>query len=271
MNERPEPAIRIRVDVTNPGQFFACCGLLELAERIWRRSLNSWFSDGYFFIAINDGATHHETLDKLLNGLPGLSLKQLEAENEGASPMHVAVGCGLRLDWWQDSTSGGQKLKTWAGSQNGFRIAMAMQKSIGTTTASPEDRLSYSTVVYDPEAPTKKVEPFYFDARRGARPFARDIGFSPDALQMTTPAFPAVEFLCLVGLQRCRPQPTGHARVFDYFTWCIPLPTDTLPAAVCGLLPAVGAQGYRFENAFRTDQKKHKAFSPAVPLSRKPL
>jgi CRISPR-associated protein Csb3 len=26
--------IRIRVDVTNPGQFFACCGLLELAARI---------------------------------------------------------------------------------------------------------------------------------------------------------------------------------------------------------------------------------------------
>ena len=26
--------IRIRVDATNPGQFFACCGLLELASRL---------------------------------------------------------------------------------------------------------------------------------------------------------------------------------------------------------------------------------------------
>lgn len=26
----PEPAIRVNVDVTNPGQFFACCGLPPL-------------------------------------------------------------------------------------------------------------------------------------------------------------------------------------------------------------------------------------------------
>jgi CRISPR-associated protein Csx14 len=29
------PNIRIPVDLTNPGQFFACCGLLELADRLW--------------------------------------------------------------------------------------------------------------------------------------------------------------------------------------------------------------------------------------------
>lgn len=27
--------ITVPVDVTNPGQFFACCGLLELADRLW--------------------------------------------------------------------------------------------------------------------------------------------------------------------------------------------------------------------------------------------
>lgn len=271
MNEQGEPAIRVQVDVTNPGQFFACCGLLELAERMWQSNLRSWFAEGFFFVAVEDGSPCPETLDVLLNRLSELLLKQLEPEDEGASPIQVSVGNGLHLDWWQDSIAGGQGLKTWAGSQNGFRIATAMQKAVGNSTTGPEDHLGFSTVVYDPAAPTKKVEPFYFDARRGARPFARDIGFSPDALQMTTPAFPAVEFLCLVGLQRCRPQPTERARVFDYFIWRTPLPTSALPAAVCGLLPAVGAQGYRFENAFRTDQRKHKAFSPAVPLSRKPL
>jgi CRISPR-associated protein Csx14 len=28
-------SLRIKVDPTNPGQFFACCGLLELADRLW--------------------------------------------------------------------------------------------------------------------------------------------------------------------------------------------------------------------------------------------
>ena len=31
----PEPSITVNVDVTNPGQFLACCGLLELADRLW--------------------------------------------------------------------------------------------------------------------------------------------------------------------------------------------------------------------------------------------
>jgi len=31
----PEPNITVNVDVTNPGQFFAYCGLLELADRLW--------------------------------------------------------------------------------------------------------------------------------------------------------------------------------------------------------------------------------------------
>ena len=30
---KSDPSIRVNVDLTNPGQFFACCGLLELADR----------------------------------------------------------------------------------------------------------------------------------------------------------------------------------------------------------------------------------------------
>ena len=37
-----EPTIRIPVDLTNPGQFFACCGLLELASRLWPGA-EGWF------------------------------------------------------------------------------------------------------------------------------------------------------------------------------------------------------------------------------------
>ncbi|MFO7904351.1 MAG: hypothetical protein ACQESR_23920 [Planctomycetota bacterium] len=31
MNQ-PVPDIMVKVDMTNPGQFFACCGLIELAD-----------------------------------------------------------------------------------------------------------------------------------------------------------------------------------------------------------------------------------------------
>ena len=35
--------IRVNVDPTNPGQFFACCGLLELADRLWPGA-EGWFA-----------------------------------------------------------------------------------------------------------------------------------------------------------------------------------------------------------------------------------
>ena len=44
---RPIPSIRVKVDVTNPGQFFACCGLLELADRLWPGA-EGWFEEGHF-------------------------------------------------------------------------------------------------------------------------------------------------------------------------------------------------------------------------------
>ena len=83
---------------------------------------------------------------------------------------------------------------------------------------------------------------------------------------MNTLAHPVVEALCLVGLQRCRPRPTRTPRVFDYFTWHIPLPVSVVPAAVSGLIG--DGDCYHFANAFRTDQRKHKAFMPATRIPR---
>src|SRR2546426_582302 len=37
-------SVRINVDPSNPGQFFACCGLLELADRLWPGA-EGWFEN----------------------------------------------------------------------------------------------------------------------------------------------------------------------------------------------------------------------------------
>jgi CRISPR-associated protein Csb3 len=112
----------------------------------------------------------------------------------------------------------------------------------------------------------KNVEPFYFDSRHGCSALPLDIGFSTNELGMESKAFPAVELMCLIGIQRCRPKPTDTALVFEYFTWSDHLGTPVAPAAVNGLL---GQRfGYRFENAYRTDQKKHSGYLPAIQFWR---
>lgn len=256
----PEPSIRVNVDPTNPGQFFACCGLLELADRLWEEA-EGWFGRGAFLISCRGD------LAALVRAIGSAELTQLDLENDTSSPMEIADPFrAVRLDWWLDSLGGGNELKVWAGSMESVRIAAGMQKAMLDERFQTPDLLNVGVICYSPENPKKKVEPFYFDARRGVNAHSRDIGFSPNDLQLTTTAFPAVELLCLIGLQRCLPAKTARARVFDYYTWSEPVPPELLPAVVAHELRQLAGRGYRFENWYRTGQRKHKAFLPATPL-----
>ena len=257
---KPEPRIRVNVDPTNPGQFFACCGLLELADRLWPGA-EGWFEKQSFCILAND------ELSVLIRHVSQAALIQLDMENDTSSPIEIGTPFRtLRLDWWQDEISGGKELKVWAGTMESVRIARAMQYSMRDERFFASDLFDLGMIAYDPDDILKKVEPFYFDARRGPNAHSRDVGFSPNDLQLTTTAFPAVEYLCLVGLQRCRPAKTNQPRMFQYFTWTTPSPVSLMPAVVSGLLSHSGLQGYRFENWYRTGQKKHKAFRSAIPF-----
>jgi hypothetical protein len=258
-------SIHVVVDPTNPGQYFACCGLLEFADRVCP-SAEAWF-------AHNDREFHLNgtgTLPEVVCAIADAKLELLDADDiySGRIAIH-AGGRPLVLDWWHEL--GGRKdvkdLKVWAGTMESFGIALAMQQAMRDEKFQTPGLFDVGMVVADPADPKKKKEPYYFDARRAGNAHARDVGFSTNDLGMTTTAFPAVEFLCLVGLQRCQPVRNGESRIYDYFTWSEPLGPSLLPAAVAGLLPCIGARGYRFENWFRTGQRKHKAFRSAVPLS----
>ncbi|MGO9596490.1 MAG: hypothetical protein ACLP7Q_00535 [Isosphaeraceae bacterium] len=256
----PKPSMSVRVDVTNPGQFFACCGLLELADRMWSGA-EGWFESAAFHVSTGGG------LPDLIISLSQAELLQINPDDITASPISIGQPFrGLRLDWWHDERAGGKDLKVWAGTMESARIARAMQHALRDSRFHGSDLFDVGVIAYDPDNADKKVEPFYFDARRGPNAHSRDVGFSPNDLQMTTTAFPAVELLCLIGLQRCLPQRADQPRVFNYFTWARALPSCLIPAAVSGLLPHIGGHGFRFENWYRTGQRKHKAFRSAIPI-----
>jgi CRISPR-associated protein Csb3 len=255
----PKPSFRVRVDVTNPGQFFACCGLLELASKLSQAAVG-WFEQGVFFVS------QSPELPQLLKAITDAGLQQLDSEDATASPIQISAPFNVRLDWWKTSDRAISDLKLWAGRMESFRIARAMQLAMRAPGFASENLLNIGTVVYEPEEPDKKVEPFYFDARRGPNAHSRDVGFAPNDLGLTTIASPSVEFLCLVGLQRTKPVPVPKSpRIFDYHVWTKPMPVTLTPAAVAGFLPDSAPHGYRFESWFRTGQRKHKAFLSAKP------
>ncbi|MCI0700791.1 MAG: hypothetical protein L0241_06895 [Planctomycetia bacterium] len=253
----------VNVDPTNPGQFFACCGLLELADRLWPGA-EGWFcnDDPVFSVACTG------TLAELVCELTATPVVLLDEDDIYSGRIELSGRFGaLRLDWWHDlgARADIRDLKVWAGTMESYGIARAMQHTLQYPEFQTAELLYAGRIAYTPDG--DKKEPYYFDARRGPNAHSRDVGFSPNDLSMTTTAFPAVELLCLIGLQRCAPAKTAELRIYDYFTWSAPLAPALLPAAVSGLLLHIGSRGYRFENWFRTGQRKHKAFRSAIPLS----
>lgn len=257
----PQSSITVNVDPTNPGQFFACCGLLELADRLWPGA-EGWFADKQFCVAVNG------SLKDLIRAISLAELIHVRPGDPYSSPITVAKPFrALTVDWWESDRTGAKDFKVWAGTMESYGIAYAMQQAMKAEAFQGPDLFNVGQVVQNPNEPAKKKEPYYFDARRAPNAHSRDIGFSPNDLQLTTVAFPAVEFLCLVGLQVGRPRRTGQIRIYDYFTWQVALPTNLILAAATGFLELPGLRAYRFENWFRTGQKKHKAFRPAIPLN----
>jgi CRISPR-associated protein Csb3 len=267
MNER-EPSIRIPVDPTNPGQFFACCGLLELAHRRWPGA-EGWFDRREFGILTIDQA---KTLSELLSEARSTSFEvgddaegddgDSKDEDLPVEPIRMQWNNGrpaIHLDWWADKS-----IKPWAGSMKERVILRAMLDAIDPLTRDPFDDLK--VVLY--KSPTKKnaakKEPFYFDPRRGNKSHPLDSGFSPDTHKAHAECCPALEALCFIGLQRARPASTGIANHSRYTVWTHPVSASLVGAVACGVVPIPGSINYLFNNYFRTDQRKHKTFSQAT-------
>jgi len=258
----PSPTATLAVNPANPGHYFACCGLFELVTRprLFPNAV-AWFEQtdtGFRF-----HLAHTSPLTELIEKITAAEITAIDPDDATASPITIGAPFELRVDWWKTSAATTSPLKVWAGTMEAPRIARAMQKAIR-----PEDkeRILYNLrIAYAPEDPTKKVEPFYFDANRGPNSDARDVGFSTNDLGLETLAAPAAEFLTLVGLQRAIPEPSGD-RLFDYHLWQTPVPIALLAAAINGLTDSHPQSSFRFESWYRTSQRKHKAFLPAKPL-----
>lgn len=240
--------IHLEADLTNPGQFFGCCGVFELAQRLWPHA-TAHFEGAQF--TVSDGEWN-----VLVEEAVKAALEVLEPANQTSSALRLAEPFDLRIDWWKFERG----LKTWAGRMSVDRIATSLQRDLANTENSRFFDDGHVVIGAD----GKKVEPYYFDGRRGATALPLDVGFSSDALSLETVASSATEFFTLLGLQRFRPSEVKR-RVYRYRAWRASLPVTLAALATAGAIPDDGPL-FQFVSTFRTDQRKHKAFSPAIPV-----
>jgi CRISPR-associated protein Csb3 len=281
-----EANVKIPVDLTNPGQFFACCGLLELASRL-NEDAEGWFEARNFHLrckpsfcdmvdALRQGRvvnTMSVAQNARLQELTSMSKKdrektELEDEKKALDalrreePIVLESSFVLRIDWFRDEHSGGSRFKTWAGQQSVLDIATAMHAGLSSVDRKVESTLWNSA---------RGVGlPFNFDSDLGGQGSALDIGFSFDPLaaseatRIEGTCKPALELLAFIGLQRFRPRDIQGRNRFVYVVWQQPLPPSVAAAVGCQSISTVNAPRYEFRLLYRT--KYLKSFLPAIPF-----
>lgn len=234
MNRRT-PDIILDVDVRNPGQFFACCGVLEMASRMWPASeVLGWF-DGTEFCVLVPGV--NDPLRVLADCL--VKTKPLVRPCPDASRFEANIApvwfepVKLRLDWWlmpSGAATHDSTLKLWAGNQsmagNIFPgLEKALPRVVGLDAPAGRDLLRRRT----PMSGRLGVDP-------GPAWDALDVGFSPNEHQsMDVDTAPLTEILGAVGLQRFRPA-RADGRRLAFAVWSEPLPVIAARAvAACAL------------------------------------
>jgi CRISPR-associated protein Csx14 len=249
----PNPSLSVKLDVTNPGQFFACCGLLELAHRLWPGA-EGWFVQDRFHISAHV-APDTDVLGACLAKLRESTLSADDSRGEKATrPVHVthADGIKLTLDWWIDRVGNKTELKLWAGQQTSIGIIRTL------CSALPEPNNVPLGELFDAGQPL--TGRFGVDPRAAWN--ALDVGFSPNEQQMEVSTYPAVELLAAMDLQGFRPRGAYKGR-WRYATWSVPLPPSVARASSAGIVPAGEGHRYLFEIETRGS---YKGFDFATPI-----
>jgi CRISPR-associated protein Csx14 len=274
----------VDVDLENPGQLFACCGLLEAADRLWRdRAFVAGHFDGNRF-CIESPANISAVVEWLrqasVKNVQRKPLKRARGSNSalaeydysgsGDDPAVLCWpdGSEWRLNSWSGEDFGRTRIKTFAGQMKGPKVVAHLLDWMGSLEV---DTPHLFDLGYEGNASV-----FGFDARKGRA--ALDVGFSQDALGISGEDFPAVELFAAIGLQGFRPkqvsQPKQDSDSLVFGVWTQPLPVELARAAAgCAFTPP-GLRRFRFRLLGRKERSgvagapndQYKAFTRAQEI-----
>ena len=247
----PEPSIQVAVDPTNPGQFFACCGLLELADRLWPGA-EGWFAGGWFQIVgfgamwdILHALVAYEpaeitTLENGLTVKPLIAPLRLNLDEVRSSTLTLDAWVKIRIEKGKAVAVANPPWNFWSGQQTSFRIwrdlRIALEKQLADLGPDQLDDLFSHRVPLSGR--------FGFDP--GAAWNALDVGFSPNEQGIKVASSAAIELLAAVGIQRFRPFMADDFQSFTYATWGQPLAPSVAACVACGCIsvpPSVRFRG----------------------------
>ena len=238
--------LRIPLDPLNPGQFFACCGLFELAT-------NNGEARAYFeadeatprraHFIVHESANIRDVLQAVRDANP---TPLADRGEDSTRPILLTInGKEVVLDWWLDFFGEGTtSLKCWAGQVTTRKLFDDLPPLIDpdcepcrlmTAAAMTKSKLGI-----DPRSAWN----------------ALDFGFSPDAHNKDAATYPAVEVLGAIGLQGFRPYPDRRDNI-AYHLWAAPLPLTVARLAAVDAWEGLPRCSYEFSIAKRGQSYKY--------------
>ena len=219
------PELRIPLDPCNPGQFYACCGLIDMFEYAGAKTL-SWFRTDIqrprtseFTVQIDADLNLQLVVNAIKRAefFPGSS--ERPPYKDSIAPISVSIfDRDIELDWWlNEFHEKATPLKCWAGQVTTKKLASEIPKLL------PED----GVISFDADGFTSTR--FGVDPRSAWE--ALDLGYSPNEQNQVVRTYPVVEILAAIGLQGFRPKGTRKFG-FSYCLWLVPL-TGSVARTAC--------------------------------------
>jgi CRISPR-associated protein Csx14 len=244
--------LKVRIDPLNPGQFFACCGLLAMLEGAGINAASRFETSpdsarrAHFVVAANGGDVP-TALDDLRQSTVDAAEKDVEVEPT-IEPVAIRTATQFwRLDWWlTEFGDASTELKCWAGQVKSLALISELFHLVN-----PNAELES---LFDFAVMTKAK--FGIDPRSAWN--ALDFGYSPDKHGKDAATYPMVEALGCLGLQSFRPTVLKGRKV-RYALWMQQLPCSV--ARLAAFMPWSGLDHRSYEFSIDKRGQSYKFFS----------
>jgi len=244
----------ILLDPLNPGQFYACCGLIELFD-MTRAQVQSCFAlseDRPRTAEFQLSSEKDLDLHGLLAELRGAAFECLDYAEKAVKPIRLKLSSGeIILDWWFDCFRARTvSIKCWAGQVTTEKLMKELLPSVDPATEA--DHLF--------SVPRMMKTRFGIDPRSAWNTL--DLGYSPNEHNQDAATYPLVELLGAIGLQGFRPNSDTRSSV-TYNLWKTPLPR--VPARRAATIGWPGLSCGTYEFSIEKRGQSYKYFTFAAP------
>jgi CRISPR-associated protein Csx14 len=251
--------LKVPFDPRNPGQFYACCGLIELLELATKSTTSKFVIDSRrpHFAELIVKSESELDMSCVIDAVRHATYRtfkretaEKEAEKDSIAPAVVSIfGREFILDWWLDEFhEKATSFKCWAGQMTTQKLISEMPKLVS------ESDLSFTSSAFTSTR-------FGVDPRSAW--VALDLGYSPNEQGEESRTYPVVELLAAFGLEGFRPAGKRNSG-FEYSLWLSELPLAIARTAAARPWDGLAATRFKFELG---ERGSYKVFCFAEPIS----